>query len=113
MTLPLAVMDAVLAKVVAALTVRVWLPLVPRAVLPAAVKVLPVLLRVTPPVKVARPVLSMVRRSKGCPVELLLLPAVVVLNTRLPPCLSVASCRQNATNFWALSSSNSMRTNKL
>ncbi len=44
----LAVMDAVDAKVVAALTVRVWLPLVPRTVLPAAVRVLPVLLRVTP-----------------------------------------------------------------
>ncbi len=44
----LAVMGAVVAKVVAALTVRVWLPVVPRTVLPAAVRVLPVLLRVTP-----------------------------------------------------------------
>ena len=44
----LAVIGAVVAKVVAALTVRVWLPLVPRTVLPAAVRVLPVLLRVTP-----------------------------------------------------------------
>ena len=47
---PLAVMGAVEAKVVAALTVRVWLPVVPRTVLPATVRVLPVLLRVTPAV---------------------------------------------------------------
>ena len=45
---PLAVMGAVDAKVVAALTVRVWLPVVPRTALPATVRVLPVLLRVTP-----------------------------------------------------------------
>ncbi len=43
-------MGAVEAKVVAALTVRVWLPVVPRTVLPATVRVLPVLLRVTPAV---------------------------------------------------------------
>ncbi len=47
-TKPLAVMGAVEAKVVAALTVRVWLPVVPRTVLPATVRALPVLLRVTP-----------------------------------------------------------------
>jgi len=44
----LAVMGAVVAKVVTAFTVKVWLPVVPRSVLPAAVRVLPVLLRVTP-----------------------------------------------------------------
>jgi len=42
------VMGAVEAKVVTALTVRVWLPVVPRTVLPAAVRMLLVLLRVTP-----------------------------------------------------------------
>jgi len=47
-TTPLAVMGAVEAKVVTALTVRVWLPVVPRTVLPATMSVLPVLLRVTP-----------------------------------------------------------------
>lgn len=47
-TAALAVRDAVDAKVVAALTVRVWLPVVPRTVLPATVRVLPALLRVTP-----------------------------------------------------------------
>ena len=45
---PLAVMGAVVANVVTPLTVRVWLPVVPKTVLPAAVRVLPVLLRVTP-----------------------------------------------------------------
>ena len=47
-TRALAVMGAVVAKVVTALTVRVWLLVVPRTVLPAAVRVLEVLLRVTP-----------------------------------------------------------------
>ena len=91
-TSPLAVMGAVEAKVVAAFTVRLWLPLAPRTVLPAAVKVLLVLLRVTLPENVARPVLSMVRRSIGCPAEFVLLPAVLVLNTKLPPKLYVESC---------------------
>ena len=49
-TKPLAMMGAVEAKVVAALTVRVWLPEVPRTVLPATVRVLAALLRVTPAV---------------------------------------------------------------
>jgi len=92
-TKPLAVMGAVEVKVVAAFTVRVWLPVVPRTVLPAAVRVLPVLLRVIPPVKVARPELSMVRRSTGWPLLLLVLPAVVVLKIKLPPQLPVESCR--------------------
>ena len=47
-TAALAVMVAVGAKVVAALTVRVWLLLLPSTVLPAAVKVLLVLVRATP-----------------------------------------------------------------
>ncbi len=55
----LAVMGAVDAKVVAALTVRVWLPVVPRTVLPAAVRVLPVLLRVTPATQVQGPMISL------------------------------------------------------
>ncbi len=91
----LAVIGAVVAKVAAALTVRVWLPVVPRTVLPAAVRVLLVLLRVMPPVKVARPELSMVRRSTGCPLLLLVLPAVVVLRIRLPPQFPVESCIQH------------------
>jgi hypothetical protein len=53
MTAALAVMGAVEAKVVTAFTVRVWLPVVPRTVLPATVRVLPVLLRVTPAGKMA------------------------------------------------------------
>ena len=47
----LAVMGAVEVKVVAALTVRVWLLLVPSTVLPAIVKVMLVLLRATPAVE--------------------------------------------------------------
>ena len=56
--------------------------------LPAAVRLLAVLLRVTPPVKVARPALLMVSQSVSGPV----LPAGVVLKMRLPPHLPVASC---------------------
>ena len=40
---------------------------------------------VSPAVKVARPELSRVRRSTGCPVLALLLPAVLVLRIKLPP----------------------------
>jgi hypothetical protein len=43
-------------------------------------------------VKVARPELSMVRRSTGWPLLLLVLPAVVVLRIKLPPQLPVESC---------------------
>ena len=43
--------------------------------------------------KVARPELSMVRRSTGWPLLLLVLPAVVVLRIKLPPQLPVESCR--------------------
>ena len=85
-------MVAVGAKVVAALTMRVWLPEVPSTVLPATLRVEVEVVRETPPVKVARPVLSMVRRSTGCPLLLLVLPAVVVLNTKLPPVFPVVSC---------------------
>ena len=90
-TAALAVMVAPDAKVVAALTVRVWVDEVPRTVFPLAVRVEVGLVRVTPPEKLARPELSMVRRSVGWPL-LLVLPAVVVLNTRLPPVFPVASC---------------------
>ena len=92
-TLPLAdsavpaVKTAVDAKVLAALTVRLWAKVVPRTVLPKAVRVLAVLLSKMLPEKVARPVISMVRRSVSWPV----LPAAVVLNMRLPPQLPVAS----------------------
>ena len=95
----LAVMGAVEAKVVTALTVRVWLPEVPRTVLPATLRTEVAVVRLMPPVKVARPALSMVRRSRGCPLLLLLLPAVVVLNTRLPPVLPAASCKTAAQHF--------------
>ena len=101
-TLPLAVMAAFavivaeVAKVVTALTVRVWEAEVPSTVLPAAVRMEAVLARVTPPLKVARPELSRVRRSTGCPLLLLVLPAALVLNTRLPPVLPVASYAAHA-----------------
>ena len=90
----LAVMVAVDAKVVTALTVRVWEAEEPRRVLPAAVRVEEGLARVTPPEKVARPELSMVRRSTGCPMLLLVLPPALVLSTKLPPVLPVASCTE-------------------
>ena len=79
-------------KVVAALTVSAWVDEAPRTVLPAAVRVEVELVRVTPAEKLARPALSMVSRSTGCPLLLLVLPAVVVLKTSLPPVLPVASC---------------------
>lgn len=56
-------------------------------------RVLAVLLSKMLLVKVARPVVSMVRRSVNWPVLLVvLLPAVVVLRTRAPPQLCFASC---------------------
>jgi len=92
LTLALATTGAEVANVVGAFIVRVCDPLVPRTVLPAAVRVLVMLVRVSPPEKVARPVLSMVRRSVSWPVLLvLLLPAVVVLRIREPPQLCFAS----------------------
>ena len=90
LTLAFATTGAEVANVVGAFTVKVCDPLVPRTVLPAAVRVLLVLVRVSPPEKVARPVLSMVRRSVSWPVLLVL--AVVVLRIRAPPQLSFASC---------------------
>lgn len=54
---------AVEAKLLAALTVRVCAPVVPRTVLPKALRMLLVLVRLRLPVKVARPAESMVRRS--------------------------------------------------
>ena len=93
LTLALATTGAEVANVVGAFTVRVCDPLVPKTVLPAAVKVLVVLVRVSPPEKVAKPVLSMVRRSVSWPVLLVvLLPVVVVLRIRAPPQLCFASC---------------------
>ena len=88
----MSVMGAVDAKVVAAFTVRVWVPEVPSTVLPAILRVEVEVVRERPPEKLASPVLSMVRRSTGCPLLLLVLVVVVVLNTRLPPVLPVASC---------------------
>ena len=38
----------------------------------------------------------MVRRSTGCPVLALLLPAVLVLSIKLPPMFPVASCMQHS-----------------
>lgn len=93
LTLAFATTGAEVANVAGAFTVRVCEPLVPRTVLPAAVRVLLVLVRVSPPEKVARPVLSMVRRSVSWPVLLVVLVlAVVVLRIRAPPQLSFASC---------------------
>ena len=60
-----AVMGAVEAKVVTALTVSACEPEVPSTVLPLAVRVEVGLVRVTPAEKLARPALSMVRRSTG------------------------------------------------
>ena len=94
LTAALTVTGAVAANVVAALTVRVCAPVVPSTVLPEAVRVLLVLVRFTPLVKLARPVLSMVRRSASWPVVLaLLLPTVVVLSIKLPPQLPAESCK--------------------
>ena len=56
-TSALATTGAEAANVVGAFTVRVCDPVVPRTVLPAAVRVLVVLVRFIPPEKVARPVL--------------------------------------------------------
>ncbi len=92
-TSALATTGAEAANVVRAFTVRVCDPVVPRTVLPAAVRVLEMLVRFSPSEKVAKPVLSMVKRSISWPVLLvLLLPAVVVLRIRAPPHLCVASC---------------------
>ena len=91
-TAALAVIGAVEAKVVTALTVSVCEPEVPRTALPAAVRVEVELVRVSPAEKLANPELSMVSRSVGWPLLLLVLPAVVVLKTRLPPVLPDVSC---------------------
>ncbi len=86
-TSALATTGAEAANVVRAFTVTVCDPVVPRTVLPAAVRVLEMLVRFSPPEKVAKPVLSMVKRSVSWPVLLvLLLPAVVVLRIRAVNC---------------------------
>lgn len=90
-----AVIGAVEAKVVAALTVKDWDPSVPRTVLPWAVKVPKVLLSVTLLVKDAMPLLSMMRRSVGWLLLALVLPVPLVLSIRLPPKLPVTSCMTN------------------
>ena len=59
----LAVKVAVEAKLLAALTIRLCDCVVPRTVLPEAVRLLLVLVSVRLPVKLAKPALSMVRRS--------------------------------------------------
>ena len=94
-----ALMGAVEAKVVAELIVSVWVPVVPRTVLPLAVNVLEALLSVMLPVKDVRPLLSMTRRSMGWLVLVLLLPVALVLNIRLPPKLPVASCIANTVCY--------------
>ena len=64
----------------------------PRTELPATVRTLDKLDIVKAPVNVTRPLLSMVRRSTSCvlAVDLVLL-VELVLNTKLPPKLPVAS----------------------
>ena len=71
------------------------LPLTDRVfklVLPATVRVLEAAGKATLPVKIAKPLLSMVKRSISWPELELELPVLLVLNTRLPPSLLVASC---------------------
>ena len=93
LTAALAVMGAVDAKVVTALTCRLWLPLVPSTALPASVRLAAVLDMVRPPVRVVRPLLLMVRRSMSwVAAEEEVLPAALVLKIKLPPRLPAASC---------------------
>ena len=91
------------AKLVAALTVSVCELVVPMAVLPLVLSVfssvLPDTARVPVglsmlmlPVKVARPLLSIVSRSRSWPLPVLVLPVELVLRMRLPPSLLAASC---------------------
>ena len=93
------------AKLVAALTVSVCELVVPMAVLPLVLSlfssVLPDTVRVAVglsmlvlPKKVARPLLSMVRRSTSWLVPVLVLPVELVLKMRLPPSWPAASCTQ-------------------
>ena len=72
------------------------LPLVDRVlrtVLPLTVSELDSVGMLTLPAKVARPLLSMVKRSTSTPLLPLMLPVALVLNMRLPPNLPVASCK--------------------
>ena len=88
-------MGAVEEKKAGALTATFWLGPVPSSVLPATTKVLDTLARVTPPVKVAVPLLLMMTRSSNWLVLLLVLltlPGALVLNTRLPPSVPAGSC---------------------
>ena len=91
------------ANELAALTVSVLVPVEPSCVLPAVLrvfnKVLPVTERVPVglgmarlPARVARPLLSMVRRSTSWLPPVLVLPVELVLKMRLPPSLPVTSC---------------------
>ena len=91
------------AKLVAALTVSVCELAVPMMALPEVLSVdnsvLPNTVRVPVglsmlilPAKVARPLLSMVSRSRSWPVPVLVLPVALVLKMRLPPSLPAASC---------------------
>ncbi len=112
----LAVTAAVAVNSVTALTVRVCAALMPMAVLPLVDRlvrsVLPVTVRVldapgmaTLPVKVAKPLLSMVKRSASWLLPVLVLPVVLVLKIRLPPSLPDASCRNDQLVSELLSSS--------
>ena len=93
------------AKLVAALTVSVCELVVPMAVLPLVLslfnRVLPDTVRVPVglsmlvlPENVARPLLSMVRRSTSWLVPVVVLPVELVLKMRLPPSWPAASCTQ-------------------
>lgn len=84
------------AKEATALIVSVFVPLLPNTVLPAAVRTLEVLEIVSPPKKVAKPLLSMTRRSTEGLLPALVLPVALVLNMRQPPSLPVESCMQDA-----------------
>ena len=66
-----------------------------KLVLPATVRLLEAAGKATLPVKVAKPLLSMVIRSTSWPELTLELPVLLVLSTRLPPSLPVASCNSN------------------
>ena len=62
--------------------------------MPATVKLLDGLDRVKPAVKVARPLLPMVRRSMSWELGVaVVLPVALVLKTRLPPRFPEASCK--------------------
>ena len=97
------------AKLVVALTVSVCELVVPMAVLPVVLslfsRVMPDTVRVAVglsmlvlPEKVARPLLSMARRSTSWLVPVVVLPVELVLKMRLLPSWPAASCTQTTFN---------------